>query len=136
MIDIKSSGKFTTSIFRRLKISRSEDTPSPSILLMSVTWNTIQSGNQLEIVQSTKPSEGAYLEQIEREMGPVQVFAQCIVKKPFLLQIVPDPTINWTTLAQKRNSSPFHLQILKWPEGAQEWLMSWLHCPKKVTPQF
>ncbi len=36
------------------------------------------------------------------------------------------------TLTQKRNSSPFHLQILKWPEGAQEWL----HCPKKVTPQF
>ncbi len=29
-----------------------------------------------------------------------------------------------TTLAQKRKSSPFHLQILNWPEGAQEWLMS------------
>ena len=28
------------------------------------------------------------------------------------------------TLAPKRNSSPFHLQILKWPDGAQEWLMS------------
>ncbi len=27
------------------------------------------------------------------------------------------------TLVQKRNSSPFHLQILKWPEGIQEWLM-------------
>ena len=31
---------------------------------------------------------------------------------------------SWYTLTQKRNSSPFHLQILKWPEGAQEWVMS------------
>ncbi len=37
-----------------------------------------------------------------------------------------------STLAQKRNSSPFHLQILKWPEGAQEWL----HCLKKLLPDF
>ncbi len=28
------------------------------------------------------------------------------------------------TLTQKRNSSPFHLQILKWPDGVQERAMS------------
>ncbi len=32
--------------------------------------------SQSIIVQSTRPSEGAYLEQIAKEMGPVQFFAQ------------------------------------------------------------
>ncbi len=51
------------------------------------------------------------------------------------------------TLVKKRNPSPFHLQILKVPDGVQasngvRWNAqlpndkSLLHCPKKVTPQF
>ena len=39
------------------------------------------------------------------------------------------------TLAQKINSSPFHLQILKWPDGPHEWLMSHTD-QKKLFPDF
>ena len=43
-------------------------------VLKEIVYQTIL--EILCIVQSTRPSEGAYLEQMEREMGPVQFFAQ------------------------------------------------------------
>ncbi len=47
----------------------------------------------------------------------------------------PIPTAH--TLVKKRNSSPFHLQILKLPDGVQARNgLCELHWPKKVPPHF
>ncbi len=55
----------------------------------------------------------------------------------FLVTIIPLTGFPFT-LVKKRNSSPFHLQILKVPNGVQasNGVRCLLHCPKKVTPRF